>query len=219
MLRYFPSCKFTAARPEVSMRVKEYMASRGAAVMGCCRPGREEVSPGDLAVTICESCNIIISEGRPEAGMMSLSQFIDQDDAFVFPDYEGERITVQDCFRSRTRPEERAAVRSLLKKMGFEVVEVPFKDPADEEAVRTFDGEFLYAPMSPDNLKLAPAGFSKIAERIVPLPEEERHERMREYCARFGTEKVCCFCNSCLKGLETGLGPGRAFHIAELLFR
>ena len=75
MLRYFPSCKFTAARQEVSMRVKEYMASRGAAVMGCCRPGREEVSPGDLAVTICESCNIIISEGRPGAGMMSLSQW------------------------------------------------------------------------------------------------------------------------------------------------
>ncbi len=213
MLRYFPSCKFTAALPDVSERAKEYMAARGAEVMGCCRPGHKDLAAGDTVVTVCETCNIIVSENRPDVFVISLSEFVDADPDSVFPSFAGERITVQDCFRARERQGEKAAVRSLLSKMGFDAVELS----GSEEEGR-FDGTFLYTPLDRDNLRLAPLRFSGIEKAVTPLGAEERAARLRAYCRRFETERVCCYCNTCLKGLAEGLGPGRAVHIAELLF-
>ena len=39
---------------------------------------------------------------------------------------------------------------------------------------------------------------------------------MREYCSRFETEKVICYCHYCLEDLL--LGKKDAVHLAELLF-
>ncbi|MBR0139375.1 MAG: hypothetical protein IJM17_03705 [Firmicutes bacterium] len=219
MLLYFPSCKFTGLRPEISLKVQSYMKSRGAKIAGCCRQGFGLPEAGDIAVTVCESCNLIISENRPGLELMSLAEFIDADENFVFPDLGGEMITVQDCLRAKNRPKERAAVRSLLRKMNFEVVELEGYDGPEDAEARNFDGAWLYAPMNADNLALAPKSFSKYNNMVTLLPPEEAELKLGAYCKRFETEKVCCYCNTCLAGLEKGLGGGRAFHITELVFK
>ncbi len=219
MLRYFPSCNFTKLRPETSQKARYYMRSRGADITGCCRPGHKLPGIGDTAVTVCESCNLIISENRPDIPLMSLAEFMDRDADLVFPDYGGEKITVQDCLRAKNRPGERAAVRSLLRKMNFEIVELEGFDGPEDAEVRNFDGAWLYAPMNGGNLALAPGSFSQYNDRVTPLSPEEAGLRLKAYCERFETGRVCCFCNTCLSGLERGLGEGRAFHIAELVFK
>ena len=82
-----------------------------------------------------------------------------------------------------------------------------------------FDGEWLWKPVSPANLRLAPARFAEIGRDVTLKSDTEREEALRSYCGRFETERVACCCNACLSGLEIGLGrEGRAVHMAQLLF-
>ncbi len=46
------------------------------------------------------------------------------DKEFSYPDYQGQTVTIQDCWRARNRTEEQDAVRALLGKMNFEVHEL-----------------------------------------------------------------------------------------------
>ena len=197
---YFPSCKFTQLRPETSEKVKRFMDSKGVRVVGCCRPGHKALSGwNDIAITICETCSIIIGENRPAAKVISLYEFIDGLPDFPFPDYKGER---------------KAAVRSVLRKMNVEVVELP----GTEEEIN-FDGSFLLGPMRPDNFTLAPLRFEEIKKDMQSKSPEEIDAYLKDYCHRFTTERVACYCNSCLSGLVQGLPEGKqAVHVAELLF-
>ena len=104
MRYYFPSCNFTKLRPETSEKVKNFMVSKGVRVVGCCRPGHKALSGwNDTVITVCETCSIIIGENRPAANVISLYEFIDSLPDFSFPDYKGERITLQDCYRAKAR--------------------------------------------------------------------------------------------------------------------
>ena len=215
MKYYFPSCNFTRLRPDTSEKVKSFMASAGVRVAGCCRPGHKAVSGwNDTVITVCETCSIIIGENCPAARVISLYEFIDSLPDFAFPDYQGERITLQDCYRAKAKEAEKAAVRSVLRKMNMNVMELP----GTEEEIN-FDGSFLSGPMRPDNFTLAPRRFAEIKKDMQPKSPDEIKAWLQEYCRRFTTERVACYCNSCLTGLEQGLTGGkRAVHVAELLF-
>jgi hypothetical protein len=215
MKYYFPSCNFTRLRPDTSEKVKSFMASAGVRVAGCCRPGHKAVSGwNDTVITVCETCSIIIGENCPAARVISLYEFIDSLPDFAFPDYQGERITLQDCYRAKAKEAEKAAVRSVLRKMNMDVMELP----GTEEEIN-FDGSFLSGPMRPDNFTLAPRRFAEIKKDMQPKSPDEIKAWLQEYCRRFTTERVACYCNSCLTGLEQGLTGGkRAVHVAELLF-
>ena len=215
MKYYFPSCNFTKLRPETSEKVKRFMASAGFRVVGCCRPGHKALSGwSDTVVTVCETCSIIIGENCPAAKVISLYEFIDGLPDFPFPDYRGERITLQDCYRAKAKEAEKAAVRSVLRKMNVEIVELS----GTEEEIN-FDGGFLFGHMRPDNFTLAPRRFAEIKKDMQPRSPEEIRAWLQKYCQRFTAERVACYCNSCLTGLTQGLPEGkRAVHVAELLF-
>ena len=215
MQYYFPSCKFTQMKPETSEKIKNFMASAGVRVVGCCRPGHKALSGwNDTAITVCETCSIIIGENRPAAKVISLYEFIDSLAEFPFPDYKGERITLQDCYRAKEKAAEKAAIRSLLRKMNIKIVELP----GTEEEIN-FDGSFLFGAMRPDNFTLAPRRFAEIKKDMTPKTPEETDAWLKEYCRRFTTERVACYCNSCIAGLQQGLPEGKAaVHVAELLF-
>lgn len=215
MQYYFPSCKFTQMKPETSEKIKQFMETYGVRVAGCCRPGHKVLTGWDVtAITICETCSIIVRENRPGAKNISLYEFIDGLADFPFPDYNGEAITLQDCYRAKNKDAEKAAIRSVLRKMNVKVVELPGTD----EELR-FDGGFLFAPISPGNLQLAPCRFGEIQKDVMVKSPEEIDTWLKEYCGRFTTERVACYCNSCYTGLKQGLPEGKsAVHVAELLF-
>ena len=215
MQYYFPSCKFTQMKPETSEKIKRFMETEGVRVVGCCRPGHKALSGwNDIAITVCETCSIIIGENRPAAKVISLYEWIDGLAGFPFPDYKGERITLQDCYRAKAKAAEKEAVRNVLRKMNMEVVELS----GTEDELR-FDGKFLFSPISAGNLALAPRRFAEIQKDITEKTAEEADAWLKEYCRRFQTKRVACYCNSCFAGLEQGLPEGKAaVHVAELLF-
>ena len=54
---------------------------------------------------------------------------------------------------------------------------------------------------------------------ITEKTAEEADAWLKEYCRRFQTKRVACYCNSCFAGLKQGLPEGKAaVHVAELLF-
>lgn len=233
---YIASCMFTAQFPHLSQRIQRYVAQRrGISVVRCCVPQYklrefEEKMPeecragwralpdsgdfqaGDRVYSLCHNCSNLIEESRPGVQVSSLWELILSDGQFPYPDYSPRTVTVQDCWRAKERRAEQGAVRTLLGKMGLDVVEL------EENFQRTeFCGPSLYRPQPPRNPQLAPLHYEKNAKgKFLPHTEEEQRALMEEYCRRFSTREVVCYCHYCLEGLLMGGKEGR--HLAELLF-
>ncbi len=238
MTRYYiASCVFTSRFPELSARIRDYVNKRfGLTTVRCCVPKyklneftekmpegplRERwtllpdsgyFSDGDEVYSLCHNCNNIIEEMHPGVRVHSLWELIDSDERFPFPDHHGMRAAVQDCWRSRSRTEEQDAVRSLLAKMG-----IRFEEISPNRGQTDFCGASLYRPQPPRNPKLAPKHYvDGAAGKFIPHTPDEQKQLMEEYCGRFSTEKVICYCHYCLEGLLMGGVEG--IHIAGLLF-
>lgn len=209
MVHYYPSCNFTRLRPEASAAAKEWMASLGVVVEGCCRPGHKKLGPGDTALTVCQTCDMVIGENAPQAAVQSAWEYLDSIPGLKLPDHTGERIILRDCWRARHNIPLQDAVRSLLRKMGYMVVELP-----DNREKTVFDGEWLYRPVAPGNLKMAPKAFAQVEPYVTPLSPAEQKARMAAYAARLDGKAVV-YCNACLTGLLDG--GADAVHLMELL--
>ena len=113
--------------------------------------------------------------------------------------YHGQKMYLQDCFRDRNHPEVHQAVRSLLKKMNIEVIEM--KNNKDNSI---FCGTLHYESKALDDTHLS------------HYPKDVQEKYMQEYVQQFDNKKIICVCNRCLKGIL--LGKGNGVHLLELLF-
>ena len=238
MKYYIASCVFTTQFPELSRRIQDTVKARyNLEVVRCCvgqykvrefeekmpagsirnhwaeLPDSGVFQPGDTVYSLCHNCNNIIEEQHPGVQVHSLWELIDKDESFPFPDYSGMTAALQDCWRSRNRAEEQAAVRSLLEKMKIHFVEIPENHEHTE-----FCGVSLYRPQPPRNPRLAPKYYVEGAEgKFIPHTKEEQDQLMHEYCFRLPEKTVICYCHYCLEGLK--LGGADVHHIAQMLFR
>ena len=145
---YIASCVFTSRFPSLSMRIREYVDEHfGCEIVRCCVPKYKirdfedkmpegkfrdlwrqlpdsgQFESGDEVYSLCHNCNNIIEEMHPGVRVHSLWELLAADEEFPFPDYQGMKVTIQDCWRSRDRREEQQAVRNLLEKMNIDFVE------------------------------------------------------------------------------------------------
>lgn len=211
MLYYLPSCNFTAACPESSKKIKAYMAQQpGVTVAGCCRPTQKQLTQDDTAITVCLTCAAITREASP-AGEQSFWEYVLWDEHFPWPDFHGEKITVQDCWRAGNKPGLQKAVRACLERMNLVPVEL------EENYEKTqFDGVWRYNPVLQKNLDVAPVYFEKVAETgLTLIPKEEQAARMQEWAKQYKTDRVLTYCNACLRGVQ--LGGANGVHLMELL--
>ncbi|MCR4951841.1 MAG: hypothetical protein K6A40_11010 [Solobacterium sp.] len=208
---YLPSCKIKALHPSSSIAIQAYLQKKGVVVTGCCRVSQDLFQEGDIVLNNCTSCAIITEESSPQTQGMSLYEYLLQDETFPWPDFHGEAITVQDCYRTVHKPQVQNAVRECLKKMNMVPVEI------EENFEKTkFDGVYKYMPISQSNLTLAPKYFTKMKEEYIEvLPADQQKEIMSEWVKQYTTKKVCVYCNSCLKGVQLGGADG--VHIVDLI--
>ena len=235
---YIASCVFTSRFPALSARIQEYVQKRwGIPIVRCCvsnyklseftekmpegrlrkewqaLPDSADFKPGDQVFSLCHNCNSIIEECHPGVEVRSLWELVDQDGDFSFPDFSGLTVTVQDCWRSRDRAEEQSSVRSLLRKMNIQYVEAE-KNHSETD----YCGNSLLRPQPPRNPKLAPKHYVDGAKGLfLPHTDEEQRNILVDYCSRYTTSTVICYCHYCLEGFQTAGIDGR--HIAQLLFQ
>lgn len=209
---FFPGCKVTAQFKEASRRAKQYVEERhGMQAAGCCRPNHRKLAPGDAAVVVCNNCAAIIEENT-SASITSLWQVVDQDPGFRFPDHHGEEVTIQDCWIAFERRDVQDAVRSLLGKMRFTVVELE----EHHEATR-FCGVNLLSPCTESNAALARRRYvERFPHMFTPMEPDAQVAHFRKHCAQIATEKVVCCCKFCTDAIN--MGGKKGMHILELLF-
>lgn len=234
---YIASCLFTARFPKTSIKIQKYVENRfDIEILRCCIPNfrvkenteripdenvREawkklpvsaEIEPGDTVYSLCHNCTNILAEQRDGVNLISLWELIDKDKTFVYPNYAGLKVTVQDCWRSREQRGEQDAVRSLLARMNIEYIET-----AENRENTNFCGSTLYREQPAKNAKFAPRHYVEQAVgKFLPHTPEEQVAIMQDYCKNFTTQTVVCYCHYCLEGLLQGGVDGR--HIAQLLF-
>lgn len=234
---YVASCLFTARFPETSLRIQNYIRTKpDIKTVRCCIPNfkvdfntnripspsvrqaweqlpvSEVFQSDDTVISVCHNCTNIVEEWRAGTKAVSLWEIIDRDPSFVFPDYDGMEVTVQDCWRTRERRSEQDAVRSLLEKMNIRFVEA-----RQNHAETEFCGSTLYREQPVKNARLAPKHYVEQAQgKFLPHTPEEQAVIMQDYCRQFKTDAVVCYCHYCLEGLQQGGVNG--LHIANLLF-
>lgn len=233
---FVASCVFTEEYPELSRKVQAYVRETfSLPIIRCCvasykvgefenrmpdwyreewraLPHYEKFPAGSTMVSLCHNCSAIFEERHPEIQRQSLWELILEDKNFRYPDYGDEKISVQDCWRQKENRAEQEAVRELLRRMNFQIVEL------EENFERTkFCGYSLYQPQPPRNPKLAPKRFLYGAQGLFQEhSQEEKLRLMREHCAKIPTEKVAAYCHYCVRGLN--LGGKIGLHLARLLF-
>ena len=122
-------------------------------------------------------------------------------------------MAVQDCWRSKEKLSEQLAVRSIMRKMNIEIIEL-----CQSFEKTDFCGVSLYRPAPPRNLKLAPKRFvENAAGKFLPHTPEEQKAIMEEYCRTVPAETVVSYCHYCADGIK--IGGKNSKHLAELLFK
>lgn len=201
MYIYYPSCNFSAASPATAKKVKAYFEKQ-MPVAGCCRVDKRESSPGDIALYICQACRETLED---KVKTQSMWEYLDALKDFNFPNLNGQKFYVQDCWRDRNHPEIHEAVRSLLKKMHAEVIEIEHNR---EKSI--FCGNLHYETDDP-RLKNYPN------TPLYKLPEDLQTSLMQHYAAQFDPKiPVLCYCNRCYECLR--MGGATAVHLLDIAF-
>jgi hypothetical protein len=233
---YVASCVFTRGNPELSEKIQSYIRDKyGFPIIRCCTPQYKvlefensmpewyvdkwkrvphysEFKDGDTMISICHNCSAIFEEQKPLIKRISVWELILQDESFPFPDYNQEKMTIQDCWRSKENYVEQEVVRQLMHKMNIDIVELENSHDKTE-----FCGISLYQAQPPRNPNLAPHRFIEKAKgKFISHTDEEKQKLMRLYCNQFTTNKVIAYCHYCVTGLNVGGVDG--LHLAQLLF-
>lgn len=209
---YFPSCNYTADNPKESQKIKKFLASKGFKIARCCRIDNKTLNVEDKGYTVCQSCSAFITESS-KGDDESIFIYLDGLDDFKWPDYHGEKMTLQDCWKARNKPEVHNTVRSILKKMNIEVVEL---EKNREES--DYCGLFLKNPSPAIGMKLAPVFFGE-KEAVATILEsaEEKQAYLEAHCNQYTTEKIVGYCSSCVRGIKQAGYNG--IHLMNLIVR
>lgn len=213
--KYFPGCKIKRRYPEASKWLEEQITARGYAdeVEGCCRINHQKLTQDDTAVCICNNCMAMIDEDADNGSSDNIWVLIDSDPDFPLPDYSGKKMGIQDCGRAYDREDVQDAIRSLMRKMNIEVVELP-----DSRKRSIFCGTSFLMDAPKQDLGFAPKRYGEIADKrgyFTGDDPEVFHDKMVEHCSHIEPDEVVCYCTACDAGLEEG---GKdAINIIELI--
>ena len=201
---FFPGCKVKNRYPEASAWLAGKVLEHGFAdeITGCCRVKHQELTQDDTAVCICNNCMAMIDEDADNGDIDNLWILIDGKSDFPLPDYAGRVMGIQDCGRAYDRTEVQDAVRSIMRKMNIEVVELP-----DAREKSRFCGESFLKSAPKQDAGFAPKRYVEDAAKrgiFVAHEPEEIKTLLEEHCAAIEPDEVCCYCTACDTGLEIG---------------
>jgi hypothetical protein len=212
---FFPSCQNKIAYPNASKKLSEYLiASYGVEIIaGCCRSEYGKLSPEDTAIVICNTCFACCKNLSNVGNIISVWKIIDNDYKFPFPSYHSEKITVQDCWRTIGRSNVHNAVRSLLKKMDIEPIELD----ENRNKSRFCGGITAYMQQPVQNTDLAPRRYGTDTVRTFKEhSKEDIISFMKEHTKQFTTERVVSYCVTCDAGIK--MGGKESVNLINLLF-
>lgn len=193
---FFPSCKAKSAYKESSEKLAKYIKNKfDVDPIGCCKVNNPKLTSEDTAIILCINCARVIEANADFDHIEFVWEIIDKDENFVFPDYHGIKMTLQDCHIVKGRRNVQDSVRSLMKKMNIEVVEL---EKNREEAENCASREIV--------------GY----HRECAMTKEEQIEYFTKRYENVQTNIVVSYCKYCNEGVN--ISDKKGIHILELLF-
>ena len=209
MIYYVPGCDFNRNHPEEGRKIKEFILSRNVKLGQCCRKEIDYLKKGDTLITNCTLCDMMFAERCPDMHVISTYEYL-LNESFHWPDYHGEMITLQDCWRARNNPSIQEAVRKCLANMNIRIVEME-----ENRQNSMYCGVWLNNPAAEDCVMLAPKTFKDLDTYRKLLSAQKQKDKMETWVQQYTTERIAVYCNGCEKGIR--LGGGSPVHLIELL--
>jgi len=188
---YNPGCALMLYKPVTAEKVYKFLKDNNeieSLHTVCCR--HEPMLPkGTEIINTCAGCDKRFSSLYEDIRTISLWEVLAEKEDFPFPDYDGLKMTIHDACPVRSKPQVHKAIRTILKKMNIEIIEVEHH------------------------------GINSICcgDNFYPsLPIEEVHEKMKNRAASMPCNEVVVYCVSCIKSMYIGGRNPR--YILDLLF-
>lgn len=211
MLHYLPGCDVRKNHPQAISKITNYMSNKDIIIDACCRTKKKFLNTGDVIVNNCTLCEMILKETHNNNEIISLYEYILNDVSFPWQNHHGEVITLQDCWRTKDNLRLQNAIRSVLKKMNYTIVEME-----ENHEHTNFCGIWLNNLPAQNCVAVAPKTFNNIIENdVVLLSLEEQTQRMEDWVSKYTTDQVLVYCNGCEKGIK--LGGGSPINIVEII--
>lgn len=153
----------------------------------CCHhePG---LSKGAVIINNCAGCDRRFRSLYNGIETISLWEVLDQLPELPLPRYEGLTLSVHDSCSYRPKPQVHAAVRSLLRKMGIDIVEARLSGTESVCCGDNFYGR---------------------------IPLEKVHGYQKARAAQMPCQDVAVYCVSCIKSMT--IGGKTAHYMVDLL--
>lgn len=186
---FIPGCALREYKPELIARLTRFLMERGIADEVCteCCKSDAPIEEGAAIIDCCPGCSSQFERRYPGSSIRALWQVLLETD-FPFPDYHGQKMSIQDSCRARNRysQEMQESARALCRKMNIELCEPKYT----RDQVRCCGGS---APDLETRRKMA-------LRRAEDFPEKD----------------VVVYCTGCARSLSMTAAAPR--HLLDLLF-
>ena len=191
MQAFAPGCALLLHKPRLAEALRFFLNRAAECIpehLTCCRhePG---LPAGTRIINVCAGCDRRYRELYEGITTISLWEVLADSEAFPFPDYGGQPMTILDACPTRTEERVHRAVRALLTQMNIQLVE-----PRHTRAMGTCCGDSFYGT----------------------LPMATVRQQMHKRAVEMPCEDVVVYCVSCVKAMH--IGGKKPRYLVDLLF-
>lgn len=185
-----PGCALCVYKPHAAQRVLDILQESFGPVRlhSLCCHHNPQLPAGSTIINNCAGCDRRFRSLYEGVNTITIWEVLDSIPGLRLPDHSGLTVSVHDSCSYRMKPQVHAAVRSILRKMGVEIVESDFSGTSS-----ICCGDNLYGR--------------------APLEQVTAFQKKR--AAQMPCRDVVVYCVSCIKSMA--IGGKTAFHIVDLL--
>ncbi len=176
---FAPGCALMIYKPELAAKLHTMLnelVGEMDLLTTCCRHDPGFVVPPEI-VNVCPGCDKRFGSLYANATTVSLWELLAESESFLFPNYEGQPMTILDACPTREKEKIHEAIRTLLLKMNIRLME-----PEKTRTKSTCCGDSFYPQ----------------------LPVEKVNELMKKRTAEMPLADVVVYCVSCIQSVAIG---------------
>lgn len=176
---YAPGCALIIHNPELVKKSHQYLCQEfgDMPIHSLCCQREAAIAPGTEVVNTCPGCDRKYRDPARRLQNISIWELIASSTNFPFPDYQGERMSINDACPTRNEARVHEALRKLLNRMNITLV----------ESERT-------------GMNGTCCGDSSYGK----LPVTQVKEKMKQRAAEMPAVNVVVHCISCIKSMHIG---------------
>lgn len=190
-LYFNPGCALSVYKPQLEHKLLELLQKhyhKDVKMHNICCHHNPKLPEGSTIINNCAGCDRRFRSLYQGIQTISLWEILSSLKDLPLPDYKGSCISVHDSCSYRPKPQVHAAVRDILKRMNFKIIE------AEYHGTRSICcGDNFYPALS--------------VERVNEL-QKKRADQMP-------CDEVAVYCVSCIKSMH--IGGKKARHMVDLV--